>query len=96
MLTTLSQIIVKNIKELRTEQGIKCETLAKAIGKTKGAISHLESGQTDLKISQLTEIAKALNTDVCTLVCEQHSRTGKKFSERSSLERRIVIEANVM
>lgn len=96
MSTTLAQIIGRNIKEIRTEQGIKCETLAKALRKTKGAISQLESGLVDFKVSQLTKIATALNTEVCLIVCEQVSQTAKKSKERSSSLRTISVDTQII
>lgn len=64
----LLKTIGNNISEVRKEKGIKGETLGKELGVTKAAVSNLENGLVDFKISTLMQIANILNTDLSTLL----------------------------
>ena len=60
--------IGENIKKLRKEKGIKGDTLAKKLKVTKAAISQMENGLVDFKVSTLSSIASALGTDITSLI----------------------------
>jgi predicted DNA-binding mobile mystery protein A len=55
------------IKAVRTALGMSQDTLAKRLGVTRAAVTHLESAERDgaITLSKLSEVAAALN---CTLV----------------------------
>ena len=55
------------VKEIRKSKGIKFETLAKKSGLTKGALSKIERGEVEPKLSTLVLIALALKCDVTEL-----------------------------
>ncbi|MDB5247580.1 MAG: Helix-turn-helix domain [Segetibacter sp.] len=53
-----------NINKIRRDKGIKGETLGKELGITKAAVSNIENGLVDCKISVLHRIAAFLDTDL--------------------------------
>jgi len=64
----LLKTIGQNINHIRKEKGVKGETLGKELGVTKAAVSNLENGLVDFKISTLIHIANVLNADISTLL----------------------------
>ena len=65
-----SKIIGNNICRIRKEKGIKGETLAKELHVSKAAISQMENGYVNFKISTLTNIASLLQTNISSLLEE--------------------------
>ncbi|MDB5193709.1 MAG: Helix-turn-helix domain [Segetibacter sp.] len=61
-------LVGANIQTIRKEKGIKGETLAKQLGISKVAISQMEAGLVDLKISTLCIISEVLNTPLTSLL----------------------------
>lgn len=59
--------IVKNIIEIRKKKGVKQELIADALNIDVSAISNIEKGKRELKVSELEKIANALNIDVLYL-----------------------------
>lgn len=59
--------IVKNIIEIRKKKGIKQELIADALNVDVSAISNIEKGKRELKVSELEKIAITLNVDVLYL-----------------------------
>jgi transcriptional regulator with XRE-family HTH domain len=93
---TLQEIIGRNIKERRVEIGMKGETLAKKLGQTKSSVSRLENGELDFKISGLADISKAVDTEVCSLVCKQTIKSHLDFEKLSSKEKTIVCDREII
>ena len=60
--------IGKNIKEARNEKGMKGDVFGNELGIKKSAVSHMENGKMDFKISDLYRISDVLETDVCSLL----------------------------
>ncbi len=65
------QRIGENIRQQRTLQKMKGETMAKALGISKSALSQMENGKTNITISRLFEIAELLNVDLIVLMPER-------------------------
>lgn len=66
--SNIAKIIGRNIKQVRSLEGISQEKLAELIGKSSHFISLLERGQSGLSVSTVIDICKALNTDPNTLL----------------------------
>jgi len=64
----LQKILGNRIKKLRKEKGLTLEALGKATDSCKSYIWEVEYGSIDMSISKLRKIAKALGTDVNTLI----------------------------
>jgi len=58
------QKIAQKIEELRREELVTQQELAKKIGTTQSAISRIESGKQNITIDYLQRIASALNRDI--------------------------------
>ncbi|MBD3208409.1 MAG: helix-turn-helix domain-containing protein [Candidatus Nealsonbacteria bacterium] len=58
------QKIARKIEELRREELVTQQELAKKIGTTQSAISRIESGKQNITIDYLQRIASALNRDI--------------------------------
>ncbi len=61
--SNISKILGKNIKQIRTLEGISQEQLAEKIGKSAHFISLIERGESGLSVATLIDICNALNTD---------------------------------
>mgnify|MGYP000880648939 CR=1 FL=1 len=59
--------VVKNIKEIRLNKGIKQEVIADALNVDTAVISNIEKGKRELKVSELEKIANSLGEDVLYL-----------------------------
>ena len=59
--------VVKNIIEIRKEKGKNQEILADALNVDVSAISNIEKGKRELKVSELGKIANALDVDILYL-----------------------------
>lgn len=93
---TIQEIIGRNIKERRVEIGMKGETFAKKIGQTKSSVSRLENGEVDFKISNLSHISMALNTDVSSLVCRQTIRSHTDFDKLTFVEKTVLCDIEMI
>lgn len=88
--------IGKNVKEERLEKGIKGEWLGKKLEISKAAVSQMENGQKDFRVSELFKIAEILETDVCKLVSVQTIHSKKEFEKIKSLDKPVFIDAAVV
>lgn len=59
--------VVENIKTIRLEKGISQKVLADSLGVDISAISNVENGKRELKVSELAIIANCLGVDVIDL-----------------------------
>ena len=66
--SNIAKIIGRNIKQVRSLEGISQEKLAELIGKSSHFISLLERGESGLSISTVIDICRALNTDPNTIL----------------------------
>ena len=64
-------IIGENIKKLREEKQISQKELAEIIGVTPAAVCVYESGKKEPRANTLRKLARALETDVATLMGEK-------------------------
>ncbi len=64
----IQKVIGEKIRQLRIEKGVKQETLARFLNKSKQAVSQLENGEVDIRISQLVKIAEFYEEDVHRLL----------------------------
>jgi XRE family transcriptional regulator, regulator of sulfur utilization len=60
---TVRELVGQNIKKWREFRGMKQEVLGKLLFISKAAISQMENGKTDVTISRLEAISKALQLD---------------------------------
>ena len=58
----------QKIKQLRAEQGLKQEALARKADISHGYVARLEIGRHDPKLSTLLKIAKALGVPIAELL----------------------------
>lgn len=63
-----NEIIARNIQRHREGAELKQETLAKTLGITASALSQIETGKTEITITRVEQIAKALNKSFFDLV----------------------------
>jgi len=75
--------VVRNIIKIRREKGISQEFIANALHVDTSAVSNIENGKRELKVSELEIIAKALKVDVLYLLTYPHVyiKKGKDPSE---------------
>lgn len=66
--SSIAKTIGKNVKQVRTLEGISQENLAEKIGKSAHFISVLERGESGLSVSTLIDICKALDTNPNTIL----------------------------
>ena len=66
--SNIAKIIGRNIKQVRSLEGISQEKLAELIGKSAHFVSLLERGQSGLSVSTVIDICRVLNTDPNTLL----------------------------
>lgn len=59
--------IIENIKKIRIEKGVTQEVLAEALSVDPSALSNLERGKRELKVSELEIIADCLGVRVIDL-----------------------------
>lgn len=93
--TSLIAVVGRNIRELRIKAGMKGETLAKAIGVSKSTISLLENGKSDINLSTLFKLSKALDADICTLVTDKRVQTIEGLKKIGD-GRTVLIDVNVV
>lgn len=60
-----------NIKQLRLAQAKGQTEVAKALGISVPALSKIESGQTDLNLSRLAQIAKYFGVAICAIISKE-------------------------
>lgn len=65
--SNIAKIIGRNIKQVRSLEGISQEKLAELIGKSSHFISLLERGESGLSVSTVIDICRVLHTDTNTL-----------------------------
>jgi len=94
--TTLLNIIGKNIKIARNQKEMKGETLAKELKISKAAISQLENGLKDFRITHLHRIAEILDTCVCNLISTKISQPEKKSESIYVPQKIISIESELI
>ena len=70
--SNIAKIIGRNIKQVRSLEGISQEKLAELIGKSSHFISLLERGESGLSISTVIDICRALNTDPNTILARYY------------------------
>lgn len=51
----------KNLKRLRTKKGMSQGAIARSLGVGRSFITNIENGKTNLTLTTITRIAKALN-----------------------------------
>jgi transcriptional regulator with XRE-family HTH domain len=64
------QILARNVRRLRLDQGLTQEALANAANLRQGFISDLESAKLDVRIDSLDRLAKAMAVRVSDLFDE--------------------------
>ena len=94
-----SQLLIsigKNIKEARNEKHMKGETFGNAFGVKKAAVSHMESGKMDFKISDLYRISDILETDVCSLLPLKMIKSTKELKDIPAQQEAVLIHRSVI
>ncbi len=76
-------IVGRKIRELRVERGITLEVLARSIDRAPSQVSALENGKRALRVTQLQQIAAALNVSLDQLI------SAEPLNERSIKELEI-------
>ncbi|MFW2475339.1 MAG: helix-turn-helix domain-containing protein [Sediminibacterium sp.] len=69
---SISQIVGENIRTARRRIGMKGETLAKALSITKSAVSQLENGSIDIRVSTIFKVAEVLEVSIFELLSLQN------------------------
>lgn len=70
--TSISQIVGENIRTARRRIGMKGETLAKTLCITKSAVSQLENGSVDIRVSTIFKVAEILEVSIFELLSLQN------------------------
>lgn len=70
----MEEKIRANIKKFREDAGLSQKALAVLIGKSESAIQAYESGKTDIPLSCLVSVAKALKVTVAELAAGKQNR----------------------
>ncbi len=92
----LLKVIGNNIKEVRNEMQMKGESLAKELGVIKAAVSQMENGLMDFRISLLHRIAEILNTDVSRLLPLKIIKSTEELENIPSHQEAILIHRMVI
>ncbi len=71
--------VAQNIRFLRESKKITREDLADQLGITVSGLGRIERGETDIPLSRLNQIAKALKTNVSSLII--NSKNEKELQE---------------
>lgn len=66
--SNIAKIIGRNIKQVRSLEGISQEKLAELISKSSHFISLLERGESGLSVATVIDICRVLNTDPNTIL----------------------------
>ncbi len=74
---TLRKIVSKNLREVRTQQRLSQETIAKRSGISVSYVSMLERGQRTPRLETLESLAKALRVSPLYLMQELDGRPRK-------------------
>lgn len=69
-------LIVRKIRMIRIDKGVKQRDIAKCIFVTPTAYNRMEKGKTQITVRNLLLIAKALHIDICELIKED---AGKRY-----------------
>ncbi len=85
--------VSKNIRRLRTRDGISQETLAEKLSVTRQAVSNWETGKTQPDINTLVAIASAFGTDVNTLI---YGKTARRDKSETVKYRRLIFIAGAV
>lgn len=80
---TVAEVLAANIKIRRNELGMSQQELADKVGVTKGAIAQYESGNSGIKLTNITKLADALNVTEHYLVTEQAGNVSGQQMNRS-------------
>lgn len=68
MMSRLNLEVGQNIRRFRELHEMKMETLARALSITKGSLSRIENGITDISLSRIEQIAAYLDIPVSRLL----------------------------
>lgn len=66
------------IKIIRLTNGLSQECIAFKLGITQQAYSKIEKGQTDIRVSQLRQIAAVLDVSVIKLVADDEKESNER------------------
>jgi XRE family transcriptional regulator, aerobic/anaerobic benzoate catabolism transcriptional regulator len=84
----LLQRVAARVRRLRRERGLTARALAEASGLSLRFIAQLEAGQTNIAVTRLEAVARALDVGIVTLVAEDHGMVPCAHAEtRTRLER---------
>lgn len=72
-------LIIRKIRIIRIDKGIKQRDIAKAIFVTPTAYNRMEKGRTQITVRNLLLIAKALKVDICDLITDK-GNSKRQFS----------------
>ena len=67
----MSDVVARNIRQLRELEGWSQETLAKKLGCTRSAVSYYESGRISPKMAMLEKLAALFGVSVADLVYDE-------------------------
>ena len=56
--------IIKSLKEIRKKKGLSQSELGTSVGLPQSHISHIESGNVDIRMSSLIEIGRCLDVEL--------------------------------
>jgi len=73
----------RRIREARTAQGLSLEQLARLTGISAPALSLIETGKRDPRLTTLSRIADALRVPLATLIADRSGTTGPSTSSSS-------------
>jgi transcriptional regulator with XRE-family HTH domain len=89
--------IIKNIIEIRKQKGINQDVIADALNVDVSAISNIEKGKRELKVSELGKIAKVLNVDLLYLFTypDIYEKKGNGVKDAEPAKTKILVEVDV-
>lgn len=84
--------VAENIRQIRIEKGITQGVVADALGVDVASVSRIETGKQELKVSQLENISKVLQTEIIDLFTYP-----KKYIDKSTIKdaERVLISFEV-
>ena len=79
--------VVENIRAIRLEKSISQQAIADALNVDVSAISNIENGKRELRVSELENIANVLRVDVIDLFTWPHHYVNSKNVEKDTREK---------
>lgn len=84
--TTMSKVLGERIKQLRLDNNLNQEAVAKQIGLDRTSVSNIEVGRHQPSLTVLYEISKIFKTDIHRLIPSYHEVVARSTMDNSNID----------